>query len=115
MTENQLLRNVLELCSWLGITTAHFRPARTERGWRTAVQGDGKGFVDLVLVARGGVKWRETKSDNGTLDPDQRSWRDVLLAADQDWGVWKPADWKSGRIQAELEDLAKGDAHAALH
>lgn len=33
-----------------GWTCAHFRPARTEHGWRTAVQADGAGFPDWVLV-----------------------------------------------------------------
>lgn len=110
MSENDLLGQVLELCGYLGITVAHFRPARTAKGWRTPVQGDGKGFVDLVLV-RGQVVWRELKSDSGQLDPHQRRWRDVLLAAGQDWDVWRPADWRSGRVEAELKTLAKGEGH----
>ena len=30
----------------------------------------------------------------------------ALTIAGQDWAVWRPADWFSGRIQRELADLA---------
>lgn len=112
MSEDELLRNVLELCSYLGITTAHFRPARTEHGWRTAVQGDGKGFPDLVLVGGRRLAFRELKSARGQLDADQRRWRDYLLDAGQDWALWRPAEWSSGAIPAELKALSKGEVHA---
>ena len=49
-TEDELLPTVLELAEVKGWLRAHFRPAKTEKGWRTAVSGDGKGFPDLVLV-----------------------------------------------------------------
>lgn len=106
MNEPTLQRNVLDLCRWLRVVTAHFRPAQTTNGWRTPVSGDGKGFPDLVLVGSR-VLWRELKSDRGRLDADQLRWRDVLLAAGADWDVWRPADWVSGRIRAELEAIAK--------
>lgn len=107
MTEDQLLRNILQLAGYLHVATAHFRPARTERGWRTPVQGDGKGFPDLVLV-RNRVLYREVKSTTGRLEPAQIRWRDVLLAAGQDWAVWRPEDWTSGRIEHELKALHAG-------
>src|SRR5258705_9090381 len=50
MSEEELLTAVLQLCRVLGLRTAHFRPARTEKGWRTPVSGDGKGFPDLIIV-----------------------------------------------------------------
>lgn len=109
MTEGQLIRAVIELCGWLHLTTAHFRPAWTEQGWRTAVQGDGKGFPDLVLVGPHGVLYREAKSGRGVLEPEQRRWRDVLLAAGQDWALWRPQQWHDGTIRAELTALAKGE------
>jgi hypothetical protein len=107
VTEDKLLRDVIEMAGWLRVTTAHFRPTKTERGWRTAVQGAGKGFPDLVLVTPGGVLWREVKSDIGVLDPDQKRWRDVLLAAGEDWAIWRPSDWSSGRIEAELRAMRR--------
>lgn len=112
MTEDQLLSQVLELCAWLGVTTAHFRPARTVQGWRTAVSGDGKGFPDLVLVAGGQLVFRELKSESGQLDPGQRRWRDVLQRHGQDWGLWRPSQWLDGEIRAELDALTIGVSDA---
>ena len=28
-----------------------------------------------------------------------------------DWAIWRPADWESGRIQAELAALARPDSN----
>lgn len=109
MTEDQLLSNVLELCTRLGLRTAHFRPARTAQGWRTPVQGHGKGFPDLVVVGPGGVLYRELKSDRGSLTADQREWLTALTAAGVDADVWKPAHWHGGQILHQLKCLARGD------
>ena len=35
----------------------------------------------------------------------QKHSREIL--GGQDYGVWKPADWHSGRIRGELETLAR--------
>lgn len=104
MTEDDLLTSVLELCSLLGLHTAHFRPAKTERGWRTAVSGDGKGFPDLVIVGNG-VLFRELKSERGRLSPEQVVWMRKLYAAGADATDWRPSDWRSGRIERELKEL----------
>ena len=53
---------------------AHFRPARTEKGWRTAVSGDGKGFPDCVLVRPPRLIIAELKSLTGKLSPEQEVW-----------------------------------------
>lgn len=106
MIEEELLNGVLELARLRRVTAAHFRPARTKDGWRTAVKGDGKGFPDLVLVG-GWVKYRELKTDRGDLTREQRMWGDVLLAAGADWAVWRPRDLRSGLIAAELQALAR--------
>lgn len=104
--EDTLLKNCLELALILGWRRAHFRAARTKYGYRTPVQGDGKGFPDLILVhPRHGVLWREVKGDGGRLGAEQEEWGEALLEAGQDWRVWTPAHWP-GQIQAEL----RGDA-----
>jgi VRR-NUC domain len=94
-TEAGFLRGVLRLAKLCGWRTAHFRTSRTNRGWRTAVQGDGRGFVDIVLVRGGRLLFVEAKSDTGRLSPDQRAW---LAALRQVPGVevweWRPADWE---------------------
>jgi hypothetical protein len=105
--EDVLLRNVIELCRRVGLRTAHFRPALSKSGrWVTAVQGDGKGFPDLVIVGAGGVLYRELKADGKYPAPEQRAWIAALTAAGRDAGVWKPRDWPD-RIQAELNAIRR--------
>lgn len=51
VSEADLLAQVTELATLLGWNWVHFRPAQTQRGWRTPVQGPlGKGWPDLVLL-----------------------------------------------------------------
>jgi len=93
-TEDEFLSHVIALAESCGWKTYHARPARTARGWRTAVQGSGKGFCDLVLAKPGrGVLFRELKVDNGRLSPEQREWLATLIAAKADAGVWRPENW----------------------
>lgn len=106
MTEDDLLKTVLDMCKQFRLKTAHFRPAKTQAGnWVTAVQGDGKGFPDLVIVGPGGVLFRELKSDIGRLSPEQKMWMYKLNEAGADFGRWRPADLHSGRIERELRAL----------
>jgi hypothetical protein len=105
MTEDDLLRTVLDLARLLGHHVAHFRPARTDRGWRTAVQADGKGYPDLTIVGPGGVLFRELKSATGRSSREQLAWAAKLESAGADFAVWRPADLRSGRINAELRAL----------
>jgi hypothetical protein len=49
-----------------GWRAAHFRPARTAKGWRTPVAADGAGFPDLVLVRRTRIVAAELKSGRVT-------------------------------------------------
>ena len=91
MLEDELLQRVLLLAKAYGWRTAHFRPARTASGWRTAVGGDGVGFTDLVLV-RERVVWIELKSQTGVQSPDQKEWAAALLAAGEEYYLWRPSD-----------------------
>lgn len=63
------------------------------------------GFPDWVFISVRGVLWRELKKQDGDLSSSQRRVRDLLIAAGQDWGLWKPADLRSGRIEQELRAL----------
>lgn len=110
MSEDDLLAAVLDLASTLGIRTAHFRPAKTEQGWRTPVSGDGKGWPDLVLAGPAGVLFRELKSARGVPSEEQRLWLGALRAAGQDAGLWRPTDWRSGRILEELRAIRTAGA-----
>lgn len=110
MTEDELLRNVIDLTHLLGGKVAHFRPARLADGsWRTAVQGDGKGWPDCAIVTRD-LRFlvRELKSETGEQSPEQVGWGNALILASVDFAIWRPKDWPD-RIRAELEPR-KADA-----
>lgn len=94
MTESELMSQVFEMCALFGWRTAHFRPAKTNHGWRTPVSGDGAGWPDLVLVSpeRQQVLFRELKSATGKLSDEQQAWAQWLITAGQDYGVWRPGD-----------------------
>lgn len=107
MSEEDLLGAVLDMAAVHGVRTAHFRAAKTAQGWRTPVQGDGKGWPDLVLVGAGGVLFRELKSAAGSPSEEQRAWLVALNVAGQDANVWRPVDLRSGRILAELKAVTR--------
>src|SRR5687767_12429011 len=96
LTEAAWTEHVLALATALGWRTAHFRPARTDKGWRTAVSGHGVGFPDLVLArakpAPGRVLYVELKSERGRLSPEQTFWLKTLAAAGAETYVWRPSD-----------------------
>ena len=106
VTEDDLLTAVLDLCRLKHLHTAHFRPARTAGGWRTAVSGDGKGFPDLVIVGPRGVMFRELKTERGRVSTEQSEWQFRLRHAGADCGYWMPSDLRSGLILEELKAVA---------
>lgn len=93
MSEADLLKAVLELARIFRWKSAHFRPAKTEHGWRTAVSGDGKGFFDLVLVRPPRVLFVELKSEKGKMALEQDDWFAMACGCP---GVetycWRPRD-----------------------
>lgn len=84
---------VIDLARVNGWRVVHFRPARTEQGWRTPVAADGKGFPDLVCCGRGRVIFVELKSQQGRIRPEQQQWLDSLQAVGAEAYVWRPSDW----------------------
>lgn len=84
MRESDFQRTVIEMAQHLGWRVAHFRPAQTEKGWRTPVAADGKGWPDLVLV-RDRVLFVELKTDKGKLSLDQEQWRRAINGALDSW------------------------------
>lgn len=102
-SEAEFTRMVLDLAHLYGWRSAHFLPAMNRRGqWRTAVQGDGRGFPDLVLV-RERVLWVELKVGRNQPTPDQRAWLTALQAAGQEVYLWRPESW------TEIELVLKGE------
>ena len=98
-TERDFQQQVIDLARLCGWRIAHFRPARTERGWRTAVQGD-TGWPDLVLCRPPVTLFRELKAEKGKLTDDQAAWLAQLAACGLDTDTWRPSDWPD--IEAAL-------------
>lgn len=100
--EAELLACVLELAALRKWRTMHQRPGLTQAGhWRTAVQGDGKGFPDLVLC-RERLILVELKSDLGRTTPEQQDWLFALSAAGVETHIWRPLHWTNGTIEEVL-------------
>lgn len=118
VSEAEWQRTVIECAQVNGWTVAHFRPARTQRGWRTPVEADGAGFPDLVLARPPELLFVELKSDTGVVRPEQQRWLDALSEVEgavnelvlqihgKDAGltgprvevhVWRPRDWGYAR------------------
>ncbi len=73
---------------------AHFRPARTATGWRTAVSGDGKGFLDLICLRGSQLRVLELKAEAGKLTPDQKAWLNAWRQIENcEAEVVRPSDW----------------------
>jgi hypothetical protein len=93
--EEAFLEQVLALAQLRGWRRAHFRPAQTGRGWRTAVQGDSKGFPDVLLVRprTKSVLVAELKIPPNTVTPEQGQWLADCEACGIAAFTWTPADW----------------------
>ncbi len=92
VSEEQFMKQIIELAHYCGWRIAHFRPSLSQSGkWHTAVQADGKGFPDLVMV-RDKVIFAEVKSDKGKLSVDQKEWL-VNLGRVAETYIWKPENW----------------------
>jgi hypothetical protein len=108
ISEADLLTATLGLAKHLGWRTAHFRPARTANGeYRTAVQGDGKGFPDCVLVRAERVVAAELKSARGRLAPEQQAWLEALARGGLEVYLWRPAHWANGEVERALSGKAR--------
>ena len=92
-TEAEFTRAVLALAKLLGWSTFHVRPARTLRGWRTAVQGDGCGFPDVLMIhhACHRIVVAELKADGGRLTREQARWLELFRSCGVPAFVWRPS------------------------
>lgn len=106
MTEKDFTALVIDAAHALGWRCSHFRPAQTAQGWRTTVQGDGKGYPDITAVhPRHGVIFAELKTDKGRLSPEQVEWVSALSRAGARIYVWRPSCFDS-----EVLPVLKGAA-----
>lgn len=95
MTEADLEREVRRLIERHGLYGYHAADSR-----RSAA-----GWPDWVIIGRK-VLYRELKSPYGALSGAQRHVGWLLHRAGQNWDVWRPLDYTTGRIARELEALA---------
>lgn len=89
MTEAQLTDVIVEAAQLYGWRVVHFRPGKTERGWRTPLQGD-SGFPDLVLARDSEVIIAELKIGRAKPRPDQRLWAEAI--GPDLYRLWTDAD-----------------------
>jgi hypothetical protein len=94
VSEDRLLADVRDLADRLGQLVYHTYDSRRSE----------PGYPDLTIIGRG-VLFRELKVDGKYPTPAQRMYLESLRAAGADAEVWRPADWLSGRIAAQLRAL----------
>jgi hypothetical protein len=97
VTEAEFQKQVIDLAQLFRWRVAHFRPARTAKGWRTPVAADGAGFPDLVLAKEGRLIFAELKAEKGRVSEAQALWLESLGPSTEDRlvVVWRPSDWDS--------------------
>lgn len=88
MSEDELGAAVMEMAQFYGWRVAHFRPARTARGWRTAMAGH-IGVPDLILARGGVIIMAELKRERGRLTREQAAW---AVALGENYRLWRPRD-----------------------
>jgi len=95
ITEKAFSSQVEDLLGIFGWLWCHFRPARTEHGWRTAITGH-KGFVDYVAIKGERCLFIEIKSNKGKLTESQKEWAELLSACPGvEYYCWRPGDLES--------------------
>ena len=89
ISEAEFTTQVVKLAQVYGWKVCHLRPAKTGRGWRTAIQGD-PGLPDIIAARGGIVVGAELKVGKGKATPAQLEWL-------KHWGLhgylWYPRDW----------------------
>jgi hypothetical protein len=103
LTEKSFQDTVIEAATLYGWMVHAERPAMTQNGWRTPIQGLA-GFPDLVLChpEKQVIIFAELKSESGKVSEAQQDW---IIALGQCSGVkvflWRPSDWN--QIEKVLE------------
>ena len=97
LTEAAFTRQVAALARLHGWLIAHFRPARTAKGWRTACEFDAAGFPDLFLVRPrdGRLLAAELKVGQRKPTEEQLRWLSALEDAGVPTYFWRPDDWNA--------------------
>ncbi len=94
--EKDFQEQVIDIAHLFHWKVAHFRPARTLRGWSTPVAADGAGFPDLCLVniEQERVVWIECKREGQKLSEQQQDWILALENSGQEVYVFHPSEFE---------------------
>lgn len=101
-TEEEFKNHVLARALFYGWRRAHFRPARTRDGWRTAVEGDGEGWPDVLALREAFLLVAELKMPGKKPTPAQEAWLEAFRRVGAQTFVWRPEDC------LEIERILKG-------
>lgn len=101
LSEVELQRLVAEASGRLGLAHYHTYDSRRSE----------PGFPDSTIVGSR-ILFREIKSRDGVLSPDQRRWGSRIERAGGDWSVWRPVDWANGTILNQLLAITTERARA---
>lgn len=102
-SEREFTSQVITLARLCGWRCVHFRPARTEKGWRTAGQGNIVGWPDIFAVKDGKIIVMELKIGKAKPTHEQAAWLADFAGAGVQAFVFTPADWP------EIVKLLKGE------
>jgi len=96
--EGDFTKQVIALAQLHGWRVAHFRPAWVGEGENrrmvTPVQGDGKGFPDLILVRGKILLAAELKVGKNKVTPEQEIWLSAFDGVPGCYAMeWRPEDW----------------------
>lgn len=92
ITEAELQASVRELASIEG--WAHYHTADSRKSE--------PGFPDSILCRGRRLIAAELKRETGKLTAEQSAWLERLKRTGAEVHVWRPSDWRSGRIAAVL-------------
>ena len=110
MSEDTLTDHVLEMAARYGWWAHHDTPAYVKGDDKrpfTHLKGN-KGVPDLQLThVQGRSIYRELKTEQGTVTPEQKEWIRRLKVGGRDADVWKPRHWVDGTIEQELKRGSK--------
>ena len=86
ISETAFLSQVADLLNLFQWRWCHIRPAYSERGWRTPIQGHdpngfkGKGLPDIIAVRPPRLLFAELKDEHSKPTPEQEAWLEDLQA-----------------------------------
>ena len=93
VTERELQDSVRDLAKLEGWAHYHTHDSRKSE----------PGFPDSILCRGERLLAVELKRENGKLTPEQENWLEKLRETGAETYVWRPSDWRYGRIAEVLQ------------